>query len=197
VIDKSEQSLRLFAGKIEVQKFNVALGSAAGPKCVQGDRRTPEERYTVIGKLSKSAYHKALRLSYPERRDVDCAKTQNRQPGGDIMIHGLPNGRGFFGAVHHLKNWTQGCIAVRNDEIDYLFNVIRVGTVVEIIPGATELGDRRVEGSDSFAAHHFQESVGDVDTWTLRRALRGAEQRLPSLQGSSTSTFILIPFLSL
>jgi murein L,D-transpeptidase YafK len=134
VIDKSEQSLRLFAGKIEVQKFNVALGSAAGPKCVQGDRRTPEGRYTVIGKLSKSAYHKALRLSYPERKDVDCAKTQNRQPGGDIMIHGLPNGRGFVGAVHHLKNWTQGCIAVRNDEIDYLFNVIRVGTVVEIIP---------------------------------------------------------------
>jgi murein L,D-transpeptidase YafK len=84
--------------------------------------------------LSKSAYHKALRLSYPERKDVDCAKTQNRQPGGDIMIHGLPNGRGFVGAVHHLKNWTQGCIAVRNDEIDYLFNVIRVGTVVEIIP---------------------------------------------------------------
>ena len=134
LIDKSEKSLRLFAGKTELKKFTVALGSADGPKCVEGDRRTPEGRYTIVRKHTKSAYHKALRLSYPERKDVECARAKGGRPGGDIMIHGLPNGRGFLGPVHHLKNWTLGCIALTNDEIDHLFKVVRLGTVVEIVP---------------------------------------------------------------
>jgi murein L,D-transpeptidase YafK len=132
VIDKSERTLRAYAGGEQVVAFDVALGRKPKRKLCEGDGRTPEGVYVVVGRNAKSAYHRALRLSYPSRADRARSRAKECAPGGDIMIHGLRNGFGWLGRHHTAANWTRGCIAVTNEEIEILWDVVPDGTTVEI-----------------------------------------------------------------
>jgi len=111
----------------------VALGRGdLAPKEREGDGRTPEGHYIIDSRNGASHYHKALHVSYPNAEDRARAAKLGASPGGAIMIHGLPNGMGWLGAAHRLYDWTLGCIAVTDEEIDEIWNLVPVGTPVEI-----------------------------------------------------------------
>jgi len=121
-------------GKV-TRTYKVALGQGGlGPKQREGDARTPEGRYVIDAKSDHSKYHKALHVSYPSAEDRKRAARQEVSPGGAIMIHGLPNGKTWVGARHRLFDWTLGCIAVTDEEIDEVWTLVPVGTPVEIRP---------------------------------------------------------------
>jgi murein L,D-transpeptidase YafK len=124
----------LSAGKV-IRSYKVALGRGGlAAKDREGDGRTPEGHYIADARNADSHYHKALHVSYPNADDRKRAARMGMAPGGAIMIHGLPNGMGWLGASHRLYDWTLGCIAVTDDEIDEIWNLVRVGTPVEIRP---------------------------------------------------------------
>jgi murein L,D-transpeptidase YafK len=108
--------------------------SPVGPKRCQGDNRTPEGTYRISGRNRHSSYHRSLRISYPDEGDRKRARALGCSPGGDIMIHGLPNGRGAIGALHRMYDWTAGCIAVTNPEIEEIWAAVPDGTEIEIRP---------------------------------------------------------------
>ena len=135
VIEKSRHLLTAYQQGIEIAKFPVALSQVpVGPKTCVGDKRTPEGTYTVLQHKKDSNFYRALRLSYPSPTDIARARSQGCQPGGDIMIHGLENGYGWVGSAHRSADWTQGCIAVTNEEMDRLWTLVPDGTTVEIRP---------------------------------------------------------------
>src|SRR5262245_61526308 len=135
VIEKALRKLRLYQGERLVRSYRVALGrQPSGPKRCQGDNRTPEGRYRIVGRNINSHYHRSLRVSYPNDADRRFAREIGCNPGGDIMIHGLPNGYGWIGKLHTRHDWTLGCIAVTNDEIDEIWTLVPNGTPVEIRP---------------------------------------------------------------
>lgn len=133
LVDKSEHRLWAYEEGRPVRSFPVALGSEpVGHKERQGDGRTPEGVYPVIAHKRDSAFHRALRLGYPTPEQVEAAEDAGIDPGGDIMIHGLPNGQGWVGEAHLQADWTAGCIALTDDEIDWLYRFVADGTPVEI-----------------------------------------------------------------
>jgi murein L,D-transpeptidase YafK len=135
VVNKSKRELLLCRDGVVIRSYKVALGkNPVGPKAHQGDSRTPEGAYTISGRNAASAYHKSLRISYPSAADRERARRQGVDPGGDIMIHGLPNGYGYIGAAHRLADWTDGCIAVTNAEIEEIWNLVADGTPIQINP---------------------------------------------------------------
>jgi hypothetical protein len=134
VIHKSKHLLELYADGKLMKTYKVALGPAAvGAKSCQGDGKTPEGIYRIVGRNPKSAFHKSLRVSYPNEQDRLRAAKIGCSPGGDIMIHGLPNGYGFIGAGHRAKDWTAGCIAVTDAEIEEIWLAVPNGVIVEIM----------------------------------------------------------------
>ncbi|MFB3826152.1 MAG: murein L,D-transpeptidase family protein [Bryobacteraceae bacterium] len=135
VVNKAKRELLLYRGGNVIRSYKIALGNnPVGPKTRQGDGKTPEGNYSISGRNAASAFHKSLRVSYPNAADRERARRQGVNPGGDIMIHGLPNGQGFIGAAHRLTDWTNGCIAVTNAEIEEIWNLVPNGTPVEINP---------------------------------------------------------------
>jgi murein L,D-transpeptidase YafK len=135
LILKKEHVMELLASGNVIRTYKVALGQGGlAPKEREGDGRTPEGHYAIDAKYEHSAYHKALHVSYPNRDDRKRAVRLGVSPGGAIMIHGLPNGKGWVGAGHRLYDWTLGCIAVTDDEIDEIWNLVPIGTPVEIRP---------------------------------------------------------------
>lgn len=133
VVRKSERTLTLYAGATALKTYPVAFGRGEpGPKRIEGDGKTPEGAYRISGRNPNSAYHLSLRVSYPEPRDVAAAQPLGAPPGGDIMIHGLKNGLGFIGALHRPFDWTHGCIAVTDGEMDEIWRAVPDGTVIEI-----------------------------------------------------------------
>ncbi len=135
VIEKSRRLLSVYRQGHLLGSFKVALGrSPVGPKTCQGDNKTPEGVYTVTEHKRDSDFYHALRLSYPSSEDITRAKAQGCTPGGDIMIHGLENGYGWVGTAHQSADWTRGCIAVTNEEMDRLWTWVLDNTVVEIRP---------------------------------------------------------------
>jgi murein L,D-transpeptidase YafK len=135
LILKHDHLLELLANGKVIRTYKVALGSGGlARKERQGDGRTPEGRYVIDNRKAHSAYHKALHVSYPNAEDRKRAADLGVSPGGDIMIHGLPNGRGWIGPGHRAIDWTLGCIAVTDQEIDEIWNLVPVGTPVEIRP---------------------------------------------------------------
>ncbi|MFW6093067.1 MAG: L,D-transpeptidase family protein [Pseudomonadota bacterium] len=135
VIDKSDRRLELIAGERAIRTYAVALGDAPkGHKRFEGDERTPEGRYTIDRRNDDSLFHRALRISYPNEADRMRALQAGLNPGGQIMIHGLKNGQGALGDRHLGSDWTDGCIAVTNAEIDEIWSLVEVGTPVEIQP---------------------------------------------------------------
>ena len=121
------------AGRI-VHSFPVALGRGGlGPKEKQGDGRVPEGSYEITSRNPQSAYYLSLRIGYPTPKQISAARARGVDPGGEIMIHGLPTGRGWLGQRHRKMDWTQGCIAVTNDEIRWLWDAVPDGTPIEIV----------------------------------------------------------------
>jgi murein L,D-transpeptidase YafK len=135
LILKKDHLLELLsAGKV-FRTYHVALGSGGlPPKERQGDARTPEGHYVIDNRNAASQYHKALHISYPNADDRKRAARLGIAPGGDVMIHGLPNGKGYIGAAHRLYDWTLGCVAVTDQEIDEIWTMVALGTPVEIRP---------------------------------------------------------------
>ena len=135
LILKKDHVMELLAGGKVIRTYKVALGQGGlAPKQREGDARTPEGRYLIDAKYEHSAYHKALHVSYPNAKDRERARRLGVPPGGAIMIHGLPTGKGWVGAGHRLYDWTLGCIAVTDQEIDEIWALVPVGTAVEIGP---------------------------------------------------------------
>ncbi len=127
--------MRLLRNGKLLKRYPIALGGhPAGHKQRQGDRRTPEGRYTISGRNPKSSYHLSLRISYPNEADRQRAFKAGVDPGGDIMIHGLPNGQADLGASHRDYDWTDGCIAVTNEEIEEIWSLVPDGTPIRIDP---------------------------------------------------------------
>jgi murein L,D-transpeptidase YafK len=135
VLEKTKRQLHLFtAGKV-VRTYQVALGrTPVGPKTREGDGKTPEGQYLIDSRNSRSAYHRALHISYPSVADVERARRSGVKPGGDIMIHGIRNGFGWIGPLHRTLDWTQGCIAVTNREIEEIWAAVPDGTPIEMKP---------------------------------------------------------------
>ncbi len=134
-IIKSERKLFTYSKGKLLKTYKISLGkNPIGQKLKEGDGKTPEGYYEVIAKNPKSAYHLSLKISYPNSKQIEEAKKVSINPGGDIMIHGIRNGLGFIGKYHSLIDWTQGCIAVSNREIEEIYNSTSVGTKVEILP---------------------------------------------------------------
>lgn len=132
-VDKSERLLIAYEGKREVRRFLVALGrEPVGDKVREGDGRTPEGSYPITFHNPRSQFHLSLRLGYPTSTQAAAARAAGIDPGGDIMIHGLPNATPWLGAAHRARDWTLGCIALTNDEIEWLYRFTPVGAVVEI-----------------------------------------------------------------
>jgi murein L,D-transpeptidase YafK len=135
VVFKAERRLLLFSGGRVVRSYNVALGRLPrGKKTRQGDGRTPEGYYVLDRRNPDSRFYKSIHVSYPNSEDRARARRAGVHPGGDIMIHGLPNGRGAIGAAHRKWDWTEGCIAVTNGEMDEIWNAVADGTPIEIQP---------------------------------------------------------------
>ena len=135
LILKKDHLLELIAGGKVIHTYHVALGTGGlAPKQKEGDARTPEGHYVIDTRNAESHYHKALHVSYPNAEDRKRAAQAGVAPGGAIMIHGLPNGKGYIGAAHRLYDWTLGCVAVTDAEIDEIWTLVPVGTPVEIRP---------------------------------------------------------------
>lgn len=135
LIEKKARSLSLIAKGRVLKTYRIALGgNPDGPKERQGDNRTPEGTYTIDGRNRNSGYHLSLRISYPNERDRRRARELGVSPGGDIMIHGIKNGLSWAGEHHAGIDWTKGCIAVTDEEIEEIERLAPDGTVVEIRP---------------------------------------------------------------
>jgi murein L,D-transpeptidase YafK len=132
---KSERKLILMRDGKPLKTYKVALGGEpVGPKARRGDHKTPEGTYTVDRRNIHSQFHKSLHVSYPSAADAANAHKLHASPGGDIMIHGLPNGWGWLGSAHLAHDWTDGCIAVTDEEIEEIWKLVPDGTPIEIKP---------------------------------------------------------------
>jgi murein L,D-transpeptidase YafK len=133
LIVKSTRTMTLFHGDKVLKTYKVALGGVpVGPKQVQGDHKTPEGNYIISSRNEHSQFHLALRISYPSAADRARARTLRTSAGGDIMIHGLPGG--YSDSQYKRTDWTDGCVAVTNAEIEEIWTLVPVGTRVEIRP---------------------------------------------------------------
>jgi murein L,D-transpeptidase YafK len=135
IVLKREHKLLLLKGDSIVKTFAIAIGRGGlAPKQQQGDHRTPEGLYEIDRRKEDSRFHRALHISYPDEADRKHAREAGISPGGDIMIHGIANGLGWLGSMHRVIDWTDGCIAVTDDEIEEIWNLVPNGTTVEIRP---------------------------------------------------------------
>jgi murein L,D-transpeptidase YafK len=133
VVLKTKHELVLLSGDHVVKSYRVALGRGGlEPKRRQGDGRTPEGIYRIDHRNPASRYHLALHISYPESSDKQRAQRLGVNPGGDIMIHGLPPEYSWVGRRHLLSDWTEGCIAVTDSEIEEIWELVPDGTPVEV-----------------------------------------------------------------
>lgn len=135
VVLKSERTLQLLnQGKV-IKSYKVALGGVpTGAKTQQGDHKTPEGIYVLDSRNAHSKFYKSIHISYPGARERAVARQKGVSPGGDVFVHGLPNGYKWLGAVHRAKDWTDGCIAVTDQEMDEIWLAVSDGTPIEIRP---------------------------------------------------------------
>ena len=135
LIEKKERRLMLISRGKVLKTYKIALGgNPNGPKERQGDNKTPEGTYSIDSRNRDSRYHLSLHISYPNAKDKKRAKELGVSPGGDIMIHGIKNGLSWVGDLHTEVDWTKGCIAVTDEEIEEIDRLAPNGTIVEIRP---------------------------------------------------------------
>jgi murein L,D-transpeptidase YafK len=134
-VEKGKRKLHLMRNDSIVKSYTICLGDQpVGHKTQQGDEKTPEGNYTIDYRNTKSAYHFSLHISYPNEQDRAQAKKRGVSPGGDVMIHGLPNSKKWPNSVKITYDWTDGCIALNNNEIDEIAKAVKNGTPIEIVP---------------------------------------------------------------
>jgi L,D-peptidoglycan transpeptidase YkuD (ErfK/YbiS/YcfS/YnhG family) len=135
LIEKKERRLTLLSEGEVIKTYKIALGgNPVGPKVMQGDKKTPEGVYTIDSRNSNSQYYLSLHISYPNEIDKKRAKELGVSPGGNIMIHGIKNGLGWVGSSHAAVDWTEGCIAVTDEEMEEIYRLVPDGTTVVIMP---------------------------------------------------------------
>jgi murein L,D-transpeptidase YafK len=135
VVEKAARKLSIFRDGSLLKSYRVALGrSPIGSKEKEGDMKTPEGVYKIDNRNAQSSFHRALHISYPSNDDNARAAERGVSAGFDIMIHGIRNGLGWMGAFHRRKDWTAGCIALTDEEIEELWRVTTDGTTIEIRP---------------------------------------------------------------
>ena len=127
--------MTLLSHGVPIKVYQVALGSGGlDPKQRQGDNKTPEGKYILDAKNPNSRFHLAFHVSYPNAADKARAKAQGVAPGGDIMIHGVEKKYEYLGAFQSSYDWTEGCIALSNPQIDEFARLVSIGTPIEIKP---------------------------------------------------------------
>ncbi len=132
---KHDRELLVFGKDSLLKVYRIALGDTpVGHKHFQGDERTPEGLYHIDGRNPNSSCHKNLGISYPNEQDRAYARRAGLPAGGDIKIHGLPNGQGYIGKAHIVSDWTNGCVAVTDPEIDELYRYVKPGSPILILP---------------------------------------------------------------
>ena len=134
VVDKSNRTLQLISQGTVIRSYHIALGgNPVGHKQQEGDQRTPTGIYTLDYKNERSIAHRSIHISYPNAADKARAKSLGVSPGGNIMIHGQMNGFGALGWLNQQRDWTDGCIAVTNAEMDEIMAAVQIGTMIEIV----------------------------------------------------------------
>ena len=132
-VDKSDHWMAVYRGGQIIREFRVALGRGGlKPKAREGDGRVPEGLYRIAAHNPASDYYLSLRIGYPTPGQAAAAAERGIDPGGDIMIHGLPNGRRAVGRRHPKVDWTDGCIALTDPEMLWLYKAVPDGTSIEI-----------------------------------------------------------------
>lgn len=132
---KAPRRLLLLRRNRVLRDYAIALGkNPDGPKRHHLDARTPEGRYVIDGRIAGSRFHRALHISYPNESDREFARAAGVAPGDGVMLHGLPNGERWVGLTHRSYDWTNGCIAVTDDEMDEIWELVDDGTPIEIRP---------------------------------------------------------------
>jgi murein L,D-transpeptidase YafK len=132
-VDKSEGKMYLLSGDDIVKEYNVAFGeNPEGHKQQEGDEKTPEGEYVLDYKKEDSSFYRAMHISYPNESDIANAKARGVSPGGFIMVHGQRNWLGWLSVITQRYNWTNGCIALTNSEIDEFMELVTVGTKISI-----------------------------------------------------------------
>ena len=135
VVEKSARKLSIYRAGKKLKTYRVALGrNPTGAKQQEGDQKTPEGFYKIDNRNPNSNFHLALHISYPSAEDTARAAARGLPAGYDIMVHGLPNGRSWPGAFHRRKDWTAGCIALSDQEIEELWRVTPDQSTIEILP---------------------------------------------------------------
>ncbi len=133
LVKKSQRKMFLIQDNQIVKQYRISIGSnPKGPKEREGDGRTPEGRYILDFKKEDSSFYKAIHISYPNETDIEKAKKNNVDPGGQIMIHGQQNGYGSLAWFTQRSNWTAGCIAVTDEEMDEIWSLVKVNTPIII-----------------------------------------------------------------
>lgn len=135
VVYKEKRLMQLMSDDQLVKQYSISLGdNPIGHKIQEGDERTPEGDYVIDYRNTKSRYRLSLHISYPNEKDKENAKKLGVSPGGDIMIHGSPNKFSWSESILQNMDWTDGCIAVTNDEIDEIGKLVKNGTPISINP---------------------------------------------------------------
>lgn len=135
VVLKKDRTLQLLNHGKVIKTYKVALGGdPVGPKARQGDHKTPEGVYVLDSRNPHSQYYKSIHISYPNASERTAARQNGVSAGGDVFVHGLPNGYRHVGAAHRLKDWTDGCVAVTDEEMDEIWLAVADGTPIEIRP---------------------------------------------------------------
>ena len=135
IVDKSERMLYLKKGDKIFKSFPIVLGdNPIGHKQQEGDRRTPEGHYVLDFKNRNSKYYKSIHISYPNKEDVRNARKRGVKPGSGIVIHGSPGGISFSSRFKRREDWTDGCIAVGNSDMNQIWNAVDVNTPILILP---------------------------------------------------------------
>lgn len=132
---KTDHKLQLLSDEKLVHEFHVVFGAnPKGHKMQEGDERTPEGSYILDYKKTNSAFYRAIHISYPNAKDIASAKSRGVKPGSDIMIHGQKNGLGWLSFISQRFNWTNGCVALPNKDMDIVWALVKEGTPIEILP---------------------------------------------------------------
>lgn len=137
LVRKARRQMLLRQGEEVVRAYNISLGrNPVGAKMKEGDNKTPEGKYYIVSHNPNSAYHLSLKISYPTESQRQIAHKNGYSAGGDIMVHGFPNKAPnfLFAAVHRMRDWTAGCIAVTNSEIEQIYRLVKDGTPIVIEP---------------------------------------------------------------
>jgi murein L,D-transpeptidase YafK len=135
LVMKGKRVLNLLRKGKVLKSYRIALGEKpVGKKICTGDKRTPEGKYVLDCRKADSKYYLALHISYPNEGDTKKAEQLGMLPGGDIMIHGLPEGYDDVDQLHRITDWTDGCIAVTNKEMEEIWMLVPDGTPIEIRP---------------------------------------------------------------